>query len=84
LGKFATIVYVTNDLAENSALAAAGLARLKDAFNVFVNNTQINPLVYDPTWKGVVSAAGLNGDSGADFGNTWYALSSLALVVQER
>lgn len=30
-----------------TALAAAGLEKLKAAFSVFTNNTQIYPLVYD-------------------------------------
>ncbi|OCK79392.1 glycoside hydrolase family 81 protein [Lepidopterella palustris CBS 459.81] len=73
LAKFAGIVYTLQDLVSNSALAAAGLEKLKDAFNVFVNNTQPLPLVYDTVWKGAVSSGTyLAGDSGLDFGNTYY------------
>ncbi|KAJ4411791.1 endo-1,3-beta glucanase [Didymella pomorum] len=74
LAKFAGIIYTMQTMAGNSNLAAAGLDKLKDAFNVFVNNTQPEPLVYDTVWKGVVSGASYKGnrDLGLDFGNTAY------------
>lgn len=75
LGKFAGVVYAMQTMAGNSNLAAAGLEKLKDAFNVFVNNTQPEPLVYDNVWKGVVSGASYRSptkDLGLDFGNTAY------------
>ncbi|KAI4606230.1 hypothetical protein J4E80_010207 [Alternaria sp. BMP 0032] len=72
LAKFAAIIYTMNTMTGNSQYASAGLGRLKDAFNVFVNNTQPEPLVYDQVWKGVVSRASYSGDLGLDFGNTLY------------
>ena len=73
LAKFAQIVYVLNDLSKNSSLAQTGLANLKSAFAVFVNNKQKYPLVYETAWKGVVSTGSyVTGDSGQDFGNTYY------------
>lgn len=40
---------------------------------MFVNNTQPYPLVYDTVWKGAVSSGTyIAGDSGIDFGNTYY------------
>ncbi|KAF1941738.1 endo-1,3(4)-beta-glucanase 1 precursor [Clathrospora elynae] len=74
LVKFATIVYTMNSMTGNGKYAAAGLERLKDAFNVFVNNTQPEPLVYDTVWKGIVSGATYRPpyDTGLDFGNTLY------------
>lgn len=71
LAKFAAIVYTANDLAKEPGLAAAGLAKLKDAMATFVQNKQETPLVYDTTWKGVVSSIGF-ADVGADFGNAAY------------
>ncbi|KAK7723595.1 endo-1,3-beta glucanase [Botryosphaeria dothidea] len=71
LAKFATIVYTVRDLGGNAAIANQGLEKLKAAFDVFVNNQQKNPLVYDRSWKGVVSSAGYN-DPNADFGNSYY------------
>jgi endoglucanase Acf2 len=47
LSKFATIVYTIHDIMKDSALANAGLTRLKDAFAVFVENRQKYPLVYE-------------------------------------
>jgi endo-1,3(4)-beta-glucanase len=74
LAKFAAIIYTMNSMTGNSQYAAAGLDRLKDAFNVFVNNTQPEPLVYDTVWKGVVSSASFREpyDTGLDFGNSLY------------
>ena len=74
LAKFAAICYTVSNIAGNRNLAASGLLKLKDAFNVFVNNTQPEPLVYDTVWKGVVSNATYRPpyDPGLDFGNTLY------------
>ncbi|KAF2819593.1 hypothetical protein CC86DRAFT_131951 [Ophiobolus disseminans] len=73
LAKFASIIYTVSNIAGNRNLAASGIVKLKDAFNVFVNNTQPEPLLYDTVWKGVVSGATYrNGDPGLDFGNTLY------------
>ena len=75
LSKFATICYVMNDLSEQQNLSTACLAELKQAYAVFVNNQQPFPLWYDTDWKGVVSSASypsVTGDSGQDFGNTYY------------
>jgi endo-1,3(4)-beta-glucanase len=67
------MIYTTNDIAGQKTLAAAGLQRLEAAFAVFVNNQQTFPLVYDQSWKGAVSSATyVTGDSGVDFGNTFY------------
>ncbi|KAF2661699.1 glycoside hydrolase family 81 protein [Lophiostoma macrostomum CBS 122681] len=73
LAKFAGVIYTLQSLSSNTELAAAGLVKLKDAFNVFVNNTQPLPLVYDSVWKGVVSSGTYQlGNTGLDFGNTLY------------
>ena len=73
LSKFATLVYCVHDFTSLSSLAATGLKRLKAAFARFVENRQINALVYDTVWKGVVSEqAYLTRDLGDDFGSTAY------------
>jgi endo-1,3(4)-beta-glucanase len=75
LAKFASMLYTVSNIAGNRNLAASGLVKLKDSFNVFVNNTQQEPLVYDRVWKGVVSYATYRAprfDPGLDFGNTLY------------
>ncbi|KAH7375568.1 endo-1,3(4)-beta-glucanase [Plectosphaerella cucumerina] len=71
--KFAQILYVLNDLVGDKALAQAGLVKLKEAFAIFASNKQAFPLVYDKGWDGLVSSASyITGNSGADFGNTYY------------
>ncbi|OJJ75131.1 hypothetical protein ASPBRDRAFT_53082 [Aspergillus brasiliensis CBS 101740] len=72
LSKFATLVYTVNKLGGNPDLAASALQNLKTAFARFIDNKQQFPLVYDSVWRGVVSSASYGGDSGADFGNTYY------------
>jgi len=73
LAKFAAIVYALHDIAENKTLAYSGLQKLESAFATFVNNTQIYPLVYESAWGGAVSSATYaDGNSGDDFGNTYY------------
>ncbi|KAL1875833.1 endo-1,3-beta glucanase [Diaporthe australafricana] len=73
LAKFAQILSVVYDLVGESELAAAGLQKLEEAMAVFATNRQIYPLVYESAWGGLVSSASyVTGDSGADFGNTFY------------
>ncbi|KAK3110281.1 endo-1,3-beta glucanase [Teratosphaeriaceae sp. CCFEE 6253] len=73
LAKFATIIYTVNDIAGNTSLALAGLELLEDAFAVHVNNTMQIPIVYDTRWGGAVSSGSyVSGNSGDDFGNTYY------------
>ena len=73
LAKFAFTVYAAAHMAHAPDVASAGLARLRDAFSLFVNNTQQFPLVYDSAWGGVVSSCSYTtGDPGCDFGNTYY------------
>ena len=73
LAKFAQIVYTLHDLLDNPSLAQAGLSNLKAAFAVFATNTQQYPLVHETAWGGVVSTASyVTGNSGDDFGNTYY------------
>ncbi|KAF2674038.1 endo-1,3-beta-glucanase Engl1 [Microthyrium microscopicum] len=72
LAKFAMMIFAMHDMANCPDIVNKGMSKLKDAFATFVNNTQPNPLVYEDQWKGVVSVAGLNGDPGQDFGNSYY------------
>ena len=73
LAKFAAIVYVLHDLADNVTLALTGLESLENAFALHVNNHQTFPLVYDTQWGGAVSISTyLDGNPGDDFGNTYY------------
>lgn len=74
LGKFAQIIGAAWFVLNNETLARAGLSKLKAAFAVFASNQQrAGTLVYDTTWGGVVSTAGMfGGDATADFGNSYY------------
>jgi endo-1,3(4)-beta-glucanase len=73
LAKFAAIVYVLHELTQNTTLALTGLMELEKAFDLHVNNQQTFPLVYDTEWGGVVSISTYqDGNSGDDFGNTYY------------
>lgn len=71
--KFGQIIYVLQDMLGEKGLAQAGLVNLKAAFATFVANKQKYPLYYESAWGGVVSSASYTtGDSGNDFGNTYY------------
>ncbi|MCJ1472208.1 hypothetical protein MMC13_000855 [Lambiella insularis] len=75
LSKFASIIYTINNIGNDPILAQQGLSNLKVAYALFATNSQIYPLVYDTVWGGVVSSASYSyqtGNSGADFGNTYY------------
>lgn len=73
LAKFAAIIYTINDLLGEKALAATALGQLKEAFAQFASNQQQYPLLYESAWGGVVSSASyVTGNSGADFGNSYY------------
>ncbi|KAK4195210.1 glycosyl hydrolase family 81-domain-containing protein [Triangularia verruculosa] len=72
-GKFASIILVIRDMLGDEALALTALNRLKQAFARFAENRQQFPLVYEGAWGGVVSSATyVTGNSGADFGNSYY------------
>ncbi|KAK4553114.1 endo-1,3-beta glucanase [Recurvomyces mirabilis] len=73
LAKFAAICYTANDIAKNKTLAATGRQLLETAFALHVDNQMPTPLVYDTRWGGAVSSGSYgNGNSGVDFGNTYY------------
>ncbi|OAP55021.1 hypothetical protein AYL99_10721 [Fonsecaea erecta] len=73
LSKFAQLVYTMHDLANQQDLANAALLELESCYEVFANNQQQYPLIYDTDWKGLVSSASyVTGDPGVDFGNSYY------------
>ena len=73
LSKFAAAIYAIHDLAGNVSLASAGLQKLEAAYATFTANKQVNPLVYESAWGGIVSTASYTAnDPGVDFGNTYY------------
>ncbi|KAF2397676.1 glycoside hydrolase [Trichodelitschia bisporula] len=74
LSKFASAIWAADRLGGNASLALTGLEQLKQVFNIFVQNNQTHPLLYDGVWGGVVSSWGYDssGNVGADFGNVVY------------
>jgi endo-1,3(4)-beta-glucanase len=72
LSKFATLLWVIKEVLNNPEWVERGLEKLKQEMARYVGNVAKFPLYYDDTWKGLVSKAGLEGDPGSDFGNTFY------------
>jgi endo-1,3(4)-beta-glucanase len=73
LAKFAYVCLTTNDVLRDSTLALTCLAKIKTAFDRFRQNRQVYKLVYDRTWRGLISEAGIvTGDPNQDFGNSYY------------
>ncbi|KAI8635582.1 glycoside hydrolase family 81 protein [Xylariaceae sp. FL1651] len=73
LAKFAGLCFTANNLLKNPKLAQSGLMNLTAAFTRFTSNKQQFPLYYESAWGGLVSSASYKtGNSGADFGNTFY------------
>ncbi|KAG0262994.1 hypothetical protein DFQ27_001989, partial [Actinomortierella ambigua] len=71
--KLALLTLVASDvLDDRPGLGEQCLTRLKAAFRRFMTNNQMSPLVYDTTWKGIISVQGLETGPLADFGNSWY------------
>lgn len=73
LGKFALICYTAHSILGNTAVTNLCLKNLKKAFAIFSSNSQIYPLYYDKTYKGLISSGSLKtGDSLTDYGNSYY------------
>ncbi|KAJ4295160.1 endo-1,3-beta glucanase [Kalmusia sp. IMI 367209] len=72
LSKFATLIWVIKEILNEPEWVAKGLDKLKQEMERYIENISKYPLYYDDTWKGLVSRAGLEGDPGSDFGNTFY------------
>jgi len=73
LAKYAQLVLVACDIIGDKELARTSLEKLKAAVDRFATNKQRYGLVYETTWKGIVSDAMFKtGDQMADFGNGNY------------
>ncbi|KAM3561083.1 hypothetical protein MY1884_002575 [Beauveria asiatica] len=73
LAKYAFMLYVINDMLEETTLAQTGLGQLKTAYARFADNKQKHPLVHETAWGGVVSSGAYKtGQPLEDFGNTYY------------
>ncbi|GJJ73931.1 endo-1,3(4)-beta-glucanase [Entomortierella parvispora] len=73
LAKFGLLCLVIVDvLKDEGQLRDKCMEKLKAAFSRFLENRQMFPLVYDTTWRGLISLQGLDVGPLADFGNSWY------------
>ena len=70
LAKLARLALIADELGE-TATAATLRARLSPLVAAWLDGTNSNPLVYDTTWGGVVTTAGL-ANPGAEFGQGHY------------
>lgn len=68
LDKFAYIAYCAHFILHDASLTSIILPKIKQAIEIFARNQQAFPLVYDKTWKGLISSA----EPAADFGNSCY------------
>ena len=68
LDKFAYIAYVTHFILRDSDVTQRILPRIKGAIEKYALNQQKKPLVYDESWKGLISS----GKPEEDFGNSNY------------
>ncbi|RPB01170.1 glycoside hydrolase [Choiromyces venosus 120613-1] len=60
-----------HDVVKKENLTREALGKLTAALDPYVNNRQNPPLVYDDTWKGLITSA-IKQDLMADFGNGMY------------
>ncbi|GEQ67912.1 hypothetical protein JCM33374_g1578 [Metschnikowia sp. JCM 33374] len=68
LNKFAYIAYVTHFILRDSGLTHEVLPKIKRAIEKYAQNCQKKPLVYEDSWKGLISS----GKPEEDFGNSNY------------
>ncbi|CAH6722520.1 endo-1,3(4)-beta-glucanase 2 [[Candida] jaroonii] len=87
LDKFAYIAYVCHFILKDDELTAKIFPQITKAIEIFSSNKQKFPLIYDTSWKGLISSA----EPGADFGNAnyndhhfhyGYHIHAVALVAQ--
>ncbi|KAA8893496.1 endo-1,3-beta-glucanase Engl1 [Sphaerosporella brunnea] len=73
LAKYAFMCLTMSEVLKDINLTRQCQIKLKAAFARFATNTQQNPLVYETSWKGVISSAVYTtGDPNADFGSGYY------------
>lgn len=72
IDKFAYILTVVNDILDDDTVSSETLVQIKKAFDVYLTNEQLYPLIYDTKFGGVTSSASLGGDTSLDFGASYY------------
>lgn len=70
IAKLARLALMASELGETS-LSSTFLNNLRSRLSAWLDGTNAQPLVYDSTWGGIVSAAGIKA-SDADFGQGYY------------
>lgn len=73
LDKYALIAFSLKYAAGDDVLANEALNIVKKQFQIFAENKETAPYLYDTTWKGIVSSSGIKtGPPDSDFGNSYY------------
>lgn len=72
LDKYAYILLVLHDIIQDEEVTNSTLAQMKEAFAPFIANEEYYPLIYDTMFGGVTSGSGQDGDTGLEFGATYY------------
>ncbi|KAL6453727.1 ENG1 Endo-1 [Candida maltosa Xu316] len=72
IDKYAQILLVVSEIIQDEDVTRDTLEAMKDAFDVFIENKQYYPFMYDTKFGGVTSTSAQNGDTGADFGAAYY------------
>lgn len=72
LDKYAYVLLVLHEIIKDEVVTKSTLEQMKDAFAPFIANQEYYPLFYDTKFGGVTSSAGQNGDTGLEFGATYY------------
>ncbi|KAG5436918.1 hypothetical protein PCANB_001328 [Pneumocystis canis] len=70
--KIALLCFVANNILKDENLTKICLKNFKDSFMPFAKNQIKYKLVYESTWKGIVSSQGFERGPYVDFGSTYY------------
>ncbi|KAG5440511.1 hypothetical protein PCK2_000445 [Pneumocystis canis] len=70
--KIALLCWVIKTILKDQNLTQICLEKFKDSFMPFVKNENPYQLVYETTWKGIVSNQGFKVGPHADFGSSYY------------
>ncbi|KAJ1915184.1 hypothetical protein H4219_004455 [Mycoemilia scoparia] len=70
LAKIARLALIAEEVGDQEAQKSL-VSKLKSLIQPWIEGKNEDPLVYDQSWGGIISAKGKE-DSGADFGNGWY------------
>ncbi|XP_049848787.1 uncharacterized protein LOC126316737 [Schistocerca gregaria] len=69
--RYARLALIAEDVNDIDSKNIA-LQRLETALNPWLESTNDNQILYDETWKGVVTLRSISGDKNAEYGNGYY------------